>query len=93
MASERDPHGIVPDEFWDEFGTIEAAHKAPSTTDKAEQKRCPSCDSINIRHKPGAPVGSDPPHREDADYRCARCEAHFNEPKPPEAEIEAGGAE
>ena len=93
MASERDPHNIVPAEFWDEYGSIEAARRAPSTTDQTEQERCPECDSINIHRKPNQ-ISSHPDHRTDARYRCHKCGTHFDEPLPPEAEIDdTGGAE
>ena len=93
MASERDPHNIIPDEFWEEFGSIEAARSAPSTTDEREQKRCPECESVNILKKAGQPADH-PEHRRDFDFRCARCGFHFDEPKPPVVEIEEeGGAD
>jgi len=90
MASERDPHGIVPNEFWEEFGSIEAARSAPSTTDESERKRCPECGSVSIREKASKPADYCT-HRKDARYRCAKegCGVHFDEPEPPE--IEAGG--
>ena len=91
MASERDPHGIVPDEFWEEFGSIEAARSAPSSTDESERKRCPECGSPNISLKPGS-IASDCTHRKDARYRCAKegCGVHFDEPEPPEIEADGG---
>ena len=92
MASERDPHGIVPNEFWEEFGSIEAARSAPSSTDETERKRCPECGSVSIRQKASKPADHCT-HRKDARYRCAKegCGAHFDEPELPEAEIEADG--
>lgn len=62
---------IVPDGF-----DLERARRAPSTTPDEKRKRCPSCDSMRIRHYTGKFVAD-----ESADgYRCLDCGHHFSTP-------------
>jgi ribosomal protein L37AE/L43A len=83
MASERDPHGIVPDEFWEEYDSIESARKHTEKGDLDDRLRCPHCASTAIDRKLGN-QHSECTHRRPEDYRCKndRCYRHFDEPAP-----------
>lgn len=83
-SDDRQPEIDIPDEFYDEFGTIEAAQQAPSSTDEDAQPRCPHCDSVNI--VPKAPSSVAQPDRKAGDWRCQHCTAHFESPNPPRSD-------
>ena len=82
MAAERDPHGIVPDGFYEQFDSVrEAARDAEVTTDAADRTRCPECDSTNLRYRPEATQSDRPSHHGGTLYLCRTCEEEFDEPE------------
>ena len=82
MAAERDPHGIVPNGFYEKWDSVrEAARDAEVTTDAADRTRCPECDSTNLRYRPGPTVGEKSRHAEEELYKCRNCGASFDEPE------------
>lgn len=90
-----DPHGIIPDEFWLHFDSLEAAERAPSTSDRADEKRCPECESARIREKQDR--FREQPNRRAEDWKCQNCGCHFSTPLPskndalPGEQVELGG--
>ncbi|MDR9382712.1 MAG: hypothetical protein RI560_13715 [Natronomonas sp.] len=78
MASSRDPHGIVPDSFWEEFDSIEEARNQAETTPEEKKKRCPECRSTHLTPRSNKPV-SQTVH----DWLCKKCRHSFDDPLPP----------
>lgn len=62
----------IPDDF-----DLAAAKNQRSTTDDAERKHCPNCDSINVR--PKSPSGRVNYRQIEAGYLCGNCDTHFDE--------------
>jgi ribosomal protein L37AE/L43A len=84
MAAERDPHGIVPDGFYDEWSSIQrAAFYMDRAGDILDENRCPDCASAQIKRKPEAWT-DDAAHKVETAYCCQRsgCRAHFRAPAP-----------
>lgn len=82
MASERDPHDIAPDGFFERFdGVQQASWDLSPTTDRADLTRCSECASTSITPK-GDPIGTAVDHRKPGDWRCKSCGCHFSEPAP-----------
>jgi hypothetical protein len=73
-----DPHGLLADTPFESMR--EAERRAERTTNPRCALKCPACDSINIRHKPGATAG-DCAHKREGDWRCASCGHHFDTPQ------------
>lgn len=65
---------IVPDDF-----DLDDARHARSTTDEADQPKCPQCRSFNISRKVGNHIGQNK-DRHPGRWRCNRCQHHFDEP-------------
>lgn len=86
MASEHDPHDIIPDEFREEYGSLREAMREPTTSDPDTLPRCPECYSYNIRRKPD--TIADKPQKKDGDWKCQNCLNHFSSPLPPKKEQE-----
>lgn len=89
--TDHDPHDIIPDGFCEAYGeetipaAIEAAERAPSTTDIETRKRCPVCFTTRLRPKPNG--YTDSPNKIEAKYKCNNAH-HFDDPWPPAAEID-----
>jgi ribosomal protein L37AE/L43A len=84
MAAERDPHGVVPSGFYDEWDSIDkAARYMQRDSDILDEKRCPDCASVQIERKSEAWTAH-APHKVDTAFRCgkASCGAHFRAPAP-----------
>jgi hypothetical protein len=81
--AERDPHGIVPESFWQRYDSIAAAQR-DAERQGTTQPRCPNrrCHSTRIQKK----VGADSPQRKPGAYRCDNCGEHFDEPAPSKRE-------
>ena len=82
-----DPHGLIPEEFREEYGDCETVADAlrkvecaPSTTPADDRPRCPECGSSQVSVKPST-IG-DHPERRDGRFRCAKqgCRVHFDQP-------------
>lgn len=76
---ERDPHGIVPDSFWELYDSIEEARRnAENATDDDARKRCPAdgCASVHI-----TPRSSKPTSQTEHAWRCKRCGHRFDTPR------------
>jgi DNA-directed RNA polymerase subunit RPC12/RpoP len=86
MASEQDPHGIVPNSFWEMYDSLREAEREPTTTDTDTLPRCPDCRSHCIRQKPD--TIADQPRAKEGDYKCKNCLNQFNSPLPPKKEQE-----
>jgi len=84
MAAERDPHGVVPSGFYDEWESIDkAARYMQRDSDIRDEKRCPDCASVQIERKSEAWT-DDSVHKVETAYRCQKsdCRAHFRAPAP-----------
>jgi rubredoxin len=81
MASERDPHDIVPDGFYDEFDSLADARRSLDSTGD-ERGCCPECGRSWIRYRPGNTMAAESPQRNgDENYVCRRCGHTFDEPE------------
>ena len=92
----RDPYGILPDgpdAFCEEWGAdtvaeaLSKAENAPSTTPKAQMRRCPNCFSVKLREKKSAMPDS--PQRKVPKFRCEECHQHTDQPTDPPADMAA----
>ena len=90
-----DPYGIVPDGFVERFddaetiaGALEAAKRAPSTTDINSRATCAreGCDSVRIKQAQDTVARQ--PNRKGSAYRCLTCGHRFDTPEPPRSETE-----
>ena len=79
-----DPHGIIPEQFRDEFDDSETvadalrrAEARPSSTADDERSCCPECYSVAITPKSES-VYSQPLRK--GDWECNECHTHFDEP-------------
>lgn len=81
MASERDPHGIVPDGFWELYDSIDEAKRKHSSTDFESERRCPECDSYRWMAKQDDLRKQS--NRQPEPYRCRNCSHHFWVPSEP----------
>ena len=81
MATERDPHDLVPNGFYEKWDSIiDASIQAPVDSDPEERGYCPGCGSTNLRYRPGSPgVASAPSHYGGTTYVCRNCGAEFDE--------------
>jgi len=84
-----DPYDIVPNDFIQNWGgpevttiagALRVAEQAPSTTDRDEMPRCPECESVKLRIKPG----QEQSNSREGSYQCVSCKAHIETPLPPE---------
>ena len=81
-----DPHGILPNNFLESWGernvaaALRAAEEAPSSTPDGELRRCPYCDSIKVRSKPGH---QEIPNKRPENHKCGECGEHFDSPADP----------
>ena len=82
---ERDPHGIVPDAFLEQYDTddpgeaLRQARRETTTTGLEHCPRCVDCESTNIT--PKASSTHTAPNRREGDWKCHNCGAHFDEPR------------
>lgn len=63
---------FVPEEF-----DLEAAKYAHSTTDPSKRKRCPRCESTDLRNNTDDPRGS---RNRRGRYYCRKCRTHIEKP-------------
>ena len=81
-----DPHGLIPDQFREEFGDCEtvvdalrrAAARESSTPD-ADRRCCPECYSLSVTPKSDSSM-IDSAQRLDGAWKCSECFEHFDEP-------------
>ncbi|WP_017344687.1 hypothetical protein [Halorubrum sp. T3] len=81
-----DPHGLIPEQFREEFGDCETVADAlrraatrESSTPDAERRCCPECYSLSVAPKSDSSM-SDSSQRLDGAWKCAECQEHFDEP-------------
>jgi DNA-directed RNA polymerase subunit RPC12/RpoP len=73
-----DPHGIIPESFWEHYDSLREAEQAPSTSDTAAEERCPECLSARVRLKQDSL--REQPNREPENWKCLNCSEHFDQP-------------
>ena len=83
MAAERDPHGIVPDGFYDRWDSVkQASIHASVDSDERDRGCCPECGSTLLRYRSGGHGAASPPaHASDKTYTCRNCGNEFDEPE------------
>ncbi len=55
------------------------AQQAPTTTPDDELPRCPECQSVRLRARPGTPHQQ--PEKRDTDYWCENCHTAVDDPE------------
>lgn len=88
-----DPYGVVPDGFLDQWDvdTIDEGlaimERKRSSTPYKEMKRCPNCGSTRVKNKQRGLQGIQA-HTVLTDYKCDRCNTHFDHRLVPRCEFE-----
>lgn len=80
--ADKDPHGLLPEDFKRQYDSIREAEEKESSTDFESEKRCPECDSHRWRGKQDDLKRQ--PNRNPAPYKCLNCSHHFRIPSEPD---------